>query len=167
MIMKNVPIVPLALIAAITALASCSKNKYTNTDQLGALGKATISGKAYAKTVDTIGATPVQFAPSGTVIKAWVHGSDLVVGDTTGLRYGKKYYETTVGASGRFSLTVDVSKYDSVWVTIDPQAFGYDVIVKSGGTVKKENRWFKAMEFPFKKMGIGTTDTTAFVNFTN
>lgn len=167
MIKKNVPVLSVALLAAVTALVSCSKNKYKNTDQLASLGTATISGKAYAKTVDTVGAKVVQYAPSGTVIKAYVDGRDLVLGDTTGLLFGKRYFTGTVDANGKYSITFDVSKYKNATIHIAPETFSYDVVIKSGGKVKTESRKFKCDEFPFKSMKDGDSDTTANVNFIN
>lgn len=159
MIMKNIPIKPLALFATIAVFSSCSKNKYTNTDQLASLGKATITGKAYAQLDATN--TTMEMAPAGTVIKAWVNSKDLVIGDTTGLQFYKKYYETTVGASGKFSLTVDVSKYDSVWVTLDPQDFTASYKASATST---QTKTYKSGE-SIIKVGVNETDTTTVINY--
>ncbi|GAA4470428.1 hypothetical protein GCM10023093_31700 [Nemorincola caseinilytica] len=167
MIKKNVPVMSIALAATITALVSCSKNKYKNTDQLASLGKATVSGKAYARTVDTSGAAVIQYAPSGTVIKAWIDGRDLVIGDSTGLLFGKRYFTGTVDGSGKYSISIDVSKYRSGLVHIAPVTFEHDVIIKSGKTVKTERRKFKCDEFPYKSMKDGDSDTTAMVYYVN
>lgn len=159
MIMKNIPIKPLALFATVVALSSCSKNKYTNTDQLASLGKATITGKAYAQLDATN--TTMEVVPAGTVIKAWVNSKDLVIGDTTGLQFHKKYYETAVGAAGKFTLTVDVSKYDSVWVTVSPQDFTASYKASATST---QTKTYKSGEF-MTKLGINETDTTTVVNY--
>lgn len=167
MIKKNVPIMSTAFIATIVALASCSKNKYTNTDQLASLGSATISGKAYAKLVDTVGAAAVQYAPSGTVIKAWIDSKDLVIGDATGLMFAKRYFSGTVDGSGKYSINIDLSKYKPGTVHIAPENFEYDVVIKSGKTVKTEHRKFKCTEFAFGSFDNGDNDTTANVMYIN
>lgn len=159
MIMKNVLAIPAALLVAASALSSCSKSKYENTDQLAALGKATITGKAYAQLDATN--TTMEMVPAGTVIKAWINSKDLVVGDTTGLQFYKKYYETTVGASGKFSLTVDVSKYDSVWVTLDPQDFTASYKASASST---QTKTYKSGESVIK-VGINETDTATVINY--
>lgn len=118
----------LSLSGAVLAMASC-KSKDNNSDQLASLGKATISGKVMARLADTSGAAGTQYAPAGTVINAWLDSKDLVLNPANS-NYARKYFTTTVDASGNYSLTVDVSQYKSATVHIMPADFEYNVVKK-------------------------------------
>jgi hypothetical protein len=124
----------LSLVASVTILDSCKKKTYTNTDQLATLSNATVTGYAFARLVDTIGAADSQYAPSGTVITAWIDSKDLLAytdSTTPVTPYARKYYTGSVGANGKYNITVDVSLYRNATVHIEPQAFSYNHVRKS------------------------------------
>lgn len=112
-------------------LYSCSKSKDTNTDQLASLGKATITGRVSAKTVDTIGAAAQQYCPSGTVIMGWIDTKDYVLTNDTTPGPAKRYFTATTDANGFYTLTVDVSMYKSAVVHLEPNDFEYNVLRKN------------------------------------
>ena len=127
----------LSLVASVTFLDSCKKKTYTNTDQLATLSNATVTGYAFARLVDTIGAADSQYAPNGTVITAWIDSRDLLAyADNTDsiytqAPYARKYYTGSVGANGKYNITVDVSLYRNATVHIEPQSFSYNQVRKS------------------------------------
>jgi F0F1-type ATP synthase membrane subunit a len=130
--MKNSSLIKAAVVlSSFSFLYSCSKSKDTNTDQLASLGKATITGRVAAKTVDTIGAATQQYAPSGTVIMAWIDTKDYVLGNDTTPGTAKRYFTATTDANGFYTLSVDVSLHKSAVVHILPNDFEYNVLYKN------------------------------------
>ncbi len=124
----------LSLVASVSFFSSCKKKTYTNTDQLATLSNATVTGYAFARLVDTIGAADSQYAPSGTVITAWIDSKQFLAymdSMPAGTTYARKYYTGTVGANGKYNITVDVSLYRNAIVHIEPQAFTYNQVRKS------------------------------------
>lgn len=124
---------------ASSLFTACKKNNDSNnTDQLADLGKATITGRVYARLVDTIGANGAQVAPANTVITAWIDTRDLVVNPTGGA-YAKRYYTASVDSSGNYKLVVDVSKNQPATVTILPQQFQYNQVRQTNGIIHPDS----------------------------
>lgn len=121
-----------AVLSSMALIVSCSKSKDTNTDQTASLTKATITGRITAKTVDTLGAAAMQYAPAGTIIQAWVDTKDYVLGHTdTNTVYAKKYFTATSDANGYYTLDIMVSPYNPAEVHFVPSYFEYNVLKKN------------------------------------
>ncbi len=141
--MKKQPILKAAgLLSSVVLLFSCSKSK-DNTDQLSTLGKALVSGKVHARTVDTSGAALTQNAPAGTVVTGWIDSRDLVTGNTSGLYYARRYFTGKVDENGYYNLGIDVSKYKSATVYIDSATFEHDVLMKDSKGIIYVRKIFK------------------------
>ncbi len=148
-------------ISSVSVLFSCTKSKDNNTDQLASLGTATITGRVTARTVDTVGADNNQIVPSGIVVNAWIDTRDYVLNDMSGTTYAKRYFSTTTNESGSYILTVDVSKYKSATIHIEPAPFEKDVLKKytSGanfGEIYYERKVFNSSTVP--NMTINSND---------
>ncbi len=121
-----------AVLSAMALIVSSSKGRGVNTGQTASLTKATITGRITAKTVDTLGAAAMQYAPAGTVIQAWVDTKDYVLGHTdTNTVYAKKYFTATSDANGYYTLDIMVSSYNPAQVHIVPSDFEYNVLKKN------------------------------------
>jgi hypothetical protein len=133
------------LLSATTLFYSCTKTSTSNHDQLANLGKAKISGFVWATTDETSSGADTQYAPSGTVIKAWIDSKEFLyyTGDSA-TPYAPRYYSATVGADGKYSLTVDVSKFKMAMVHIEPVTFTHDLKKDSAGEEYTFNRTYKS-----------------------
>jgi len=90
-------------LAAGVFLAGCQNENSVNPQP--ELGKATITGKAFADT--NLKNAGDETAPVGTKVVVIVNAEDLAV--TPDARtYGKKYYTGTVDPSGKYSVDVEV-----------------------------------------------------------
>lgn len=132
------------LLTASTLFYSCTKGSYSNHDQLANLGKAKISGFVWATTDETSSGADTQYAPAGTQIKAWIDSKEFLyyTGDSA-TPYLPKYYTATVDADGKYSLTVDVSKFKMALVHIEPVTFTHDLKKDSAGDEYTFNRTYK------------------------
>lgn len=145
------------VLSALTLFTACKKED-SNTDQLASLGKSTIKGKVFAQLVDTVGAADVQYAPSGTMIQAWIDTRDLTVVSSS-MPYAKRFYTATVDASGNYSFSIDVSKNQSATVHIEPISFEADVVKQTfSDSVYKERHVFYPSASPIKTVNNGSTN---------
>ncbi len=143
---KKITLFTITAIAALFMFATSCKKASNNTDQLATLAKATISGKVYAQLADTIG-SGMQAAPAGTTIAAWIDTRDLVVNPDFSATYAKRYYTAQVDASGNYTLTVDVSRYQPATVHIMPAQFTYNqVVYGTGGTITTERKIYYGVD---------------------
>jgi hypothetical protein len=118
----------IALSISVTSLFSCRK-KYTNTNQLATLGRATISGNVFARLADTVGAADTQYAPVNTMIGAWIDTREfLYYSSSSPTPYAIKYYTAKVDDNGQYRFNLDVSKYQGAIVHIMPVKFTYDQV---------------------------------------
>jgi hypothetical protein len=130
------------VLSVIALFAACKKKEDNNTNQLSSLTTATINGKVFATTVDTPGAAAVQYAPVGTVVNAWVDTKDFVVYTDPSAPYAKKYYTTTVDASGSYKLTVDVSKYKPATIHIVPTYIEAQILMNTHGVTHPDSIFY-------------------------
>ncbi|HRK54143.1 MAG TPA: hypothetical protein PK185_09510 [Cyclobacteriaceae bacterium] len=89
------------------------------------LGSATITGTVYAE-LDNNNAVSEK-APSGTKVYVIVNTKDFVLNPTGGT-YAKKYYEGTIDANGKYSITIETGN-KTMTVTVVPADFTASVLV--------------------------------------
>ncbi len=94
----------LFFLATVVILAGCQTENSVNPQP--ELGKATITGKAFADT--NLKNAGDETAPVGTKVVVMVNGEDLAVTPDNTRTYGKKYYSATVDPSGKYSIDVEV-----------------------------------------------------------
>lgn len=146
---KNTIALSAIVMLAITSFYSCKKKTYNNTDQLANLSKATISGKVYARIVDTAGAAATQYAPTITEISAWIDTRELIYYSDATAPYARRYYKVNVDANGKYSLTVDVSKYRTAIVHLEPAKFVYNQVKKTApDSVYTVSKTFSSIDVP-------------------
>jgi hypothetical protein len=143
--------------ASIFLLYSCSKNNNNNTDQLASLTKATVTGYASAKLIDTIGATGMQRVPTSTTITAWIDTRDLVLNANSSTQYAKRYYNVTVNENGFYTILVDVSKNRPVTVHIEGQDFDYSVMKNTGFPASATNTYYERKIFTATPITVEAT----------
>jgi hypothetical protein len=117
--MKSIKILlSLAVIAGIM-MTSCKKDEEPEATPMK---KATITGFVYAD-LDLTEAG-MEYAPAGTKISAWIDTEELFLNPDPAVTYPRKYYETTVGGDGKFTLSIEVGN-NPVTVNIEPGDFWY------------------------------------------
>ncbi len=118
--MKSIKILLSLVVIAGIMMSSCKKEEET---EAVPMKKATITGFVYAD-LDLTEAG-FEYAPAGTKISAWIDTEELYLNPDPAVTYPKKYYETTVGGDGKFTLTIEVGN-NPVNVHIEPGDFWYD-----------------------------------------
>jgi len=118
--MKTVKILLSLVVVAGVLLTSCKKDDEPTPSTPT---KATVTGYVYAD-LDLTEAG-FEYAPSGTKIMAWVDTEELFVNPNPALTYPKKFYEATVGADGKYSLSIEVGN-NPVTVNIEPGDFWFN-----------------------------------------
>jgi len=117
--MNKKVLIVFSLVALI--FVSCSKDDSETVNVKN--GSATITGIARCETDLTN--LESEFVPAGTKIIATISTDDLVVNPDPTITYPERSFSTTVGANGKYSLTVDANA-KTVTVNITASDFEFD-----------------------------------------
>jgi len=124
--MKSIFKIALAVSVLTMTLIGCSNENSVNPRP--ELSTATITGFVYAELDETNAED--ETVPAGTKVVAIIDSRELVLDPSNNVEYGLKYYETTVGQDGSYTLEVEVGNWP-IEVYIIPADFRFEV--ETGG----------------------------------
>lgn len=141
------------LVAAVIVTFTFACENISNPEPVQAIDStktATIQGTAYANLDETNDTTAVveedyERAPQGTGVKVVIDTQDLVANPTPGVTYGKQTYETTVDASGNFSVEVQAVD-DAINVELYMDSFTASQTQPDSST---SQRTYSPQQFPY------------------
>lgn len=116
--MKKSLFITMILLAGVFTFTSCDK---TEEVEPGTNPTAVIKGTVYADTDLTDG--NMEEAPQGTEIFFRINAQDLVLNPQAGYAYQTLQYKATVGADGKYSITLPTAKHQAVNVSIQGNQF--------------------------------------------
>ena len=141
------------LVAAVAIISTSACENISNPEPIAAIDStrtATIQGTAYANLDETNDTTGVleqdyELAPQGTTVKVVINTEDLIANPTPGVNYQSQTYNTTVDASGSFSLEVSAAD-DAINAELYLGSFSATLTEADSSTVQKT---FMPVQFPY------------------